>query len=295
MTENIKHADIEGMLGAASAPISRRSFIVSTSIAAGYALAAGPVNAQAISTSSEGLVEGNVGIQVTGGTMPAYSARPANMANPPLVIVAIEIFGVHEYIRDVCRRLAKLGVMAVAPDVYFRKGDLSKISDTAQIMPIVMATPDAQLMSDYDATVRWATGEGAKASAVGMIGYCRGGRSVWLYTAHNPSLKAAVAWYGPLAGPLNDLQPTWPINVADKIKVPVLGLYGGADTGIPLESVERMKAALAAAGSPSKIVVFPDAPHGFHADYRSSYRSGPAEESWKMMQDWFRANGVMAR
>lgn len=293
MSDTIKHADLEGMMGAASQPISRRSFILSTSIAAGYALAAGPVNAQAVSTSSEGLIEGTVNIGVPGALMPAYSARPANVPNPPLVIVAIEIFGVHEYIRDVCRRLAKLGVMAVAPDVYFRKGDLSKIADTAQIMPIVAAKADAELLSDYDWTVRWALGEGAKASAIGMIGYCRGGRTVWLYTAHNPNIKAAVAWYGPLVGPVNELQPAWPINVADKIKAPVLGLYGGADTGIPLESVERMKAALAAAGSPSKIVVFPDAPHGFHADYRASYRAGPAQESWKMMQDWFRANGVM--
>jgi carboxymethylenebutenolidase len=201
---------------------------------------------------------------------------------------------VHEHIKDVCRRFAKLGYLAIAPELYARQGDVSKITSMSEIMPIVAKVPDAQVMSDLDAAVAWAekSGKGA-ASRLGITGFCWGGRIVWLYAAHSPKLKAGVAWYGRLVGQTNELQTKHPIDVAASLKAPVLGLYGGADQGIPLDTVERMRAALKAAGSKSEIVVYPDAPHGFHADYRPSYRKEPAEDGWKRLQDWFKKHGAV--
>jgi carboxymethylenebutenolidase len=205
-----------------------------------------------------------------------------------------EIFGVHEHIRDVCRRLARLGYFAVATELYARQGDVHGMTDIQEVVTKVVArVPDAQVLSDLDATVAWAAASGkADATRLGITGFCWGGRIVWLYAAHSPALKAGVAWYGRLEGTADPLHPKHPIDVAADLKAPVLGLYGAADTGIPVESVEKMRAALRAAGARSEIVLYPDAPHGFHADYRPSYRAGPAAQGWQRMLEWFRSHGV---
>ncbi len=227
--------------------------------------------------------------------MPAYFARPKGVANPPVVLVAMEIFGLHEYIKDVTRRLAKLGAFAVAPDYYFRKGvDLTKISEIPQLMPLVNTKPDAELLSDLDATVAWAKTQGGNTSKLGIIGYCRGGRTVWLYSAHNGGLKAGVAFYGSLVDPQNPVWPKSPTQLAPEMKAPVLGLYGEADQGIPVAQVEAMKAALQAAGKTAEFKIYPGAPHGFHADYRPSYRKEAAEDAWKQAEAWFKKYGVLA-
>ncbi|HME90532.1 MAG TPA: dienelactone hydrolase family protein [Myxococcaceae bacterium] len=272
---------------------SRREFVV-TSLAAGFAVAVQPVSAQTITTDANGLVAGEVKIPVAGGEIPAYRAMPASGKSFPVVLVVQEIFGVHEHIKDVCRRFAKLGQFAIAPELYARQGDVSKISDSREIMSkVVSKVPDAQVMSDLDAAVGWAGKSGkGDTSKLGITGFCWGGRIVWLYAAHNPKVKAAVAWYGRLKGEHTELQPSYPIDVAAKIKPPVLGLYGGKDQGIPLESVEEMRTALKAAGSPSEIVVYPDAPHGFHADYRPSYNKEAAQDGWKRLQAWFKKYGA---
>src|SRR5215813_3449979 len=230
------------------APLSRRGFMTaSAAVTAGYTLAAGPVRAEAIKTPADGLTVGDAKIKVTDGEMPAYFARPANAANPPVVLMAMEIFGLHEYVKDVTRRLAKLGALAVAPDYYFRKGtDLTKIADIKELLPIVNAKPDAELMSDLDATVAWAKSQGRDANRLGIIGFCRGGRTVWEYAAHSSALKAGAAFYGPLVDAQNPAWPKSPTQLAPDMKAPVLGLYGGADTGIPVTQVEAMKTALAA-------------------------------------------------
>jgi carboxymethylenebutenolidase len=268
---------------------SRRGFVV-TSLAAGFALAVQPVAAATIATDSNGLTAGEVKIPVPDGEIPAYRAMPASGGPFATVLVIHEIFGVHEYIQDVCRRFAKLGYFAVAPVLYARQGDVSRIDSIGEIMRSVVAkVPDAQVAADLDATVAWAKGTGkADTGRLGVTGFCWGGRQVWLYAAHNPALKAAVAWYGPLSGPAH----ANPLNLAPEINVPVLGLYGGADAGIPLASIERLRATLKAAGKPSEIVVYPDTPHGFHADYRPSYRPGPAKDGWARLQAWFKEHGV---
>jgi carboxymethylenebutenolidase len=275
-------------------PLTRRQFVV-TSLAAGFATAARPVAAQTIvTTDTEGLVAGEVKIPVAGGELPGYRAMPAAGKAFPVVLVVQEIFGVHEHIRDVCRRFAKLGHLAVAPELFARQGDVAKIAEVSDIVAkVVSKVPDAQVMSDLDATVAWAakTGSG-NTDKLGITGFCWGGRIVWLYAAHSPTLKAGVAWYGRLVGPTTDLQPKNPIDVVPALKAPVLGLYGGADQGIPLETVEQMRAALKAAGKPSEIVVYPDAPHGFFADYRPSYRPEPAKDGWKRLLEWFRKHGA---
>src|SRR5262249_48664750 len=226
------------------APLSRRGFMTaSAAVTAGYTLAAGPVRAEVIKTPTDGLTVGEARIKVADGEMPGYFARPANAANPPVVLVAMEIFGLHEYIKDVTRRLAKLGVLAVAPDYYFRKGgDLTKITDMQQLLPIVNAKPDAELLSDLDATVAWAKSQGGNTGRLGIIGFCRGGRTVWEYAAHSGALKAGVAFYGPLVDPQNPVWPKSPTQLVSEMKVPVLGLYGSADAGIPVAQVEAMKA-----------------------------------------------------
>ena len=286
-------SDVVGLMK--PAPVSRRGFMTaSAAVAAGYTLAAGPVRAEVIKTNTDGLDTGDAKIKVSDGEMPGYFARPKGVSNPPVVVVAMEIFGLHEYIKDVTRRLAKLGAFAVAPDYYFRKGvDLTKISDISQLLPIVNAKPDAELLSDLDATVAWAKSQGGDTSRLGIIGFCRGGRTVWEYAAHNAGLKAAVAFYGPLVDPAN---PEWPksaTQLAPEMKAPVLGLYGEADTGIPVAQVEAMRKALADNNKTAEFKIYPGAPHGFHADYRASYRQDAAEDAWKQMQAWFRKYGVL--
>ena len=278
---------------APEAQVTRREFVVTT-LAAGFALAVLPVSAQAITTDSTGLIAGEVSIPTTDGPIPAYRAMPATGNSFPVVLVVQEIFGVHEHIRDICRRFAKLGHLAVAPELFAHQGDVSKMSDINDILSkVVSKVPDAQVMSDLDATVAWADksskGDIAK---LGITGFCWGGRIVWLYAAHNPQLKAGVAWYGRLIGKSSELQPKHPIDVAASLKAPVLGLYGGDDSGIPLDTVEQMRKALKAQASPSEIIVYPNTPHGFHGDYRPSYRKEQAEDGWKRLQEWFKAHGA---
>jgi carboxymethylenebutenolidase len=275
-------------------PLTRRGFVAVASSVAGYTLAAGPVMAQTIvRTDSNGLTAGDVKIPVAGGEMGAYRAKPASGSNFPVVIVCQEIFGIHEYIKDTCRRLAKEGYLAVAPDYYFRQGDLSKAADVPAAVAIVSKKPDAELMGDLDATVRWATTtDGGNAQKIGITGFCRGGRTTWLYTAHSPNLKAAVVWYGPVGGQASELTPKTPLEMAKDMKAPVLGLFGGADTGIPADSLKKMEEAMKASGKTVEIVVYPDAPHAFHADYRPTYREQPAKDGWVRMLAWFKKNGV---
>ena len=274
-------------------PFSRRGFIV-TALGAGFALAVQPVMAQtAITTDTQGLVAGEIKVKVADGEMVAYRAQPATGANFPVILVVSEIFGVHEHIADVCRRLAKLGYMAIAPELFARHGDPRKLSNIQEILTtIVGKVPDAQAMSDLDACVAWAKVSGGDTARLGITGFCWGGRVVWLYAAHNPQLKAGVAWYGRLVGQKSDLTPQQPTELAAALKAPVLGLYGGADAGIPLDTVWAMQDKLKTAGGKSEIHVYDDAPHAFHADYRPSYRKESAEDGWKRMREWFRKNGV---
>jgi len=273
---------------------TRRGFVVS-SLATGFALATQPIAAQtAILTDTTGLVAGEVKIPVSDGQIPAYRAEPAVGGPFPTILVVQEIFGVHEHIKDICRRLAKLGYLAVAPELFARQGDASKIRDIHKLITkIVSRVPDAQVMSDLDATVAWAkdSGEG-KVAKLGITGFCWGGRIVWLYAAHNPELKAGVAWYGRLAGEPDELHPKNPLDLVKEIKAPVLGLYGGADEGIPVENVERMRQALREAGKTAELVVYPDTPHAFFADYRPSYRREQAADAWKRLLRWFREHDV---
>jgi carboxymethylenebutenolidase len=276
-------------------PFSRRGFMTaSAAVAAGYTLAAGPVRADVIKTATDGLTAGDANIKVADGEMPGYFARPAGVDNPPVVLVAMEIFGLHEYIKDVTRRLAKLGAFAVAPDYYFRKGDLTKITDMQQLLPLVNAKPDAELLSDLDSTVAWAKSQGGDTSRLGIIGFCRGGRTVWEYAAHSSTLKAGAAFYGPPVDPANPVWPKSPTQLAPEMKAPVIGLYGEADTGIPVAQVEALKAALAANKKTAEFKIYPGAPHGFHADYRASYRKEAAEDAWNQMQAWFKKYGVLS-
>jgi len=284
--------ELDSLIGRTA--LTRREMLV-TSLAVGFAAAALPVRADTvITTGSEGLDAGEVKIPVPDGEIPAYRAMPATGGPFPLVLVVQEIFGVHEHIKDVCRRFAREGYCAVAPELYARQGDVSKFTDYREIFAqVVSKVPDAQVMSDLDAAVAWAAksskGDDAR---VGVTGFCWGGRITWLYAAHNPKLKAGVAWYGRLVGEATELQPKYPIDVAAKLHAPVLGLYGGQDQGIPLADVEKMRAALAAAKQPSEIVVFPDAPHGFYADYRPSFRAQDAKKAWDQCLAWFRKQGV---
>jgi len=263
-------------------------------LATGFAVAVHPIAAQTIKTNSTGLVVGEVKIPVTDGTIPAYRAMPAVGSHFPVVVVVQEIFGVHEYIQDVCRRLARLGYLAIAPELFARQGDVSRLTSTQEIISkVVSKVPDAQVLSDLDATVAWVMqSKQGDVKRLGITGFCWGGRIVWLYADHNPQLKAGVAWYGRLVGQSTPLQPQYPIDVAASIKVPVLGLYGGMDEGIPASTIEQMRQALKAAGNPSQIIVYPNAGHGFHADYRPSYRKQAAEDGWKRLQAWFHQHGV---
>jgi carboxymethylenebutenolidase len=276
-----------------NADFTRRGFVM-TSLAAGFALAAQPVSAQTISTDTKGLEAGEVKIPVSDGEIPAYRALPETGGPFPVILVVQEIFGVHEHIKDICRRLAKLGYLAVAPELYARQGDVSKITNFQEIFSkVVSKVPDKQVMSDLDAAVAWAkaTGKGDVAK-LGITGFCWGGRIVWLYSAHNPNLKAGVAWYGRLVGDPDELHPKHPIDLVSDIHAPILGLYGEADQGIPVASVEKMRAALNGAGKTAEIVLYPETPHAFFADYRPSYRKDKAEDGWKRMLEWFKKNGV---
>ncbi|AOY02194.1 carboxymethylenebutenolidase [Jeongeupia sp. USM3] len=262
-------------------------------MAAGFALAVRPVAATTISTDGTGLIAGAVTIPVAGGAMPAYRARPdGDAAALPTVIVVQEIFGVHEHIQALCRRLAKQGYLAIAPELYFRQGDPRKYPEVDQLMKLVMSVPDTQVLADLDTTVAWAAQNGGDARRIAMTGFCWGGRIVWLYAARSPGLKAAVAWYGRLVGTPTANTPKQPVDVAAELKVPVLGLYGGQDKGIPAESVAQMREAIKKAKAPSEIIVYPDAGHGFNADYRPSYNEAAARDGWQKMLGWFKQHGV---
>ncbi len=272
--------------------VTRRTFVV-TSLTAGFALAVQPIQAQTtITTDTNGLVAGEVKIPVKEGEIPAYRAVPAKGKNFPTVLVVQEIFGVHEHIKDVCRRFAKQGYLAIAPEMYARQADVSKMQMNEIIQKVVPKVPDSQVMSDLDTAVAWAKKNNGNTAKLGITGFCWGGRIVWLYAAHNPNLKAGVAWYGRLVGATNELQPKHPIDVVKDLKAPVLGLYGGADQGIPNNTVEQIQKALKEANKPSEIKLYPDTPHGFHADYRPSYRKEQAQDGWNLLLQWFKKNGV---
>jgi len=272
--------------------LSRREFVVA-SLAAGFALSVLPVSAETITTDSNGLVAGEVGIPVPGGEIPGYRAMPASGGPFPTILVVHEVFGVHEHIKDVCRRLAKAGYFAVAPYLYAREGEVAGKADIQEVLTVVRKVPESEVASDLDATVAWAKSTGmADTSRLGITGFCWGGRQVWLYAAHNPNLKAGVAWYGPLQIPKSDNTPINPTEEAAKMNAPVLGLYGGDDQNIPPAQIDAMRAAIKTAGKSSEIVLYPDTPHGFNADYRSSYRPKEAKDAWARMLAWFKKNGV---
>lgn len=296
-------------------PLSRRGFMTSSAAAAaGYTLATGPVRAEAIHTGTEGLDAGMTTIKVSGGQtpavragmtdtnasvgqMPAYYARPQGVQRPPIILVCMEIFGLHEWVKDVTRRLGHLGALAVAPNYYFRVEkngvDLTKIDDIKQLFPYVNAKTDTELYSDLDATVAWARSQGGDANRLGIVGFCRGGRNVWHYSSHNANLKAGVAFYGPITDK-NDAAPKSSLDLAPEIKEPVLGLYGAEDTGIKVDDVKAMEAALKADGKTAEFHIYPGAPHGFEADYRASYRKEAAEDAWNRMIGWFKKYGVLS-
>ncbi|WP_028084139.1 dienelactone hydrolase family protein [Dolichospermum circinale] len=273
--------------------ITRRKFIATAALTTGFAVAVQPVSAKVITTNAKGLIAKTVKIPVKDGEIPAYRAQPDKGENFPIVLVIQEIFGVHEHIQDVVRRFAKLGYLAIAPELFIRQGDVSKLSNIDEIRAIVSKVPDAQVLSDLDATVDWAV-KSAKGNAdkLAITGFCWGGRITWLYSAHNPNVKAGVAWYGRVVGNVTELQPKHPVDIASTLKVPVLGLYGGQDTGIPLDTVEQIREKLKSNSSKSEIIVYPDAPHAFFADYRPSYREKEAQDGWQRLQKWFKQYGV---
>ena len=262
-------------------------------VVTGYAASVQPVMAgTVILTEPAGLEQGMVSIDTRAGTVAAYRAIPAGGKARPIILVVQEIFGLHEHIKDVCRRFAKLGYCAIAPSLYDRQGDVTQLTSFDDIRPIVARVPDAQVMADLDATVVWAAKTGiGNASKLGITGFCWGGRITWLYAAHNPELKAGVAWYGRVTGDTSPNQPAHPVDVADKIQAPVLGLYGAEDTGIPVASLDQLTAALGT-GTKSHIHVYPGSPHAFFADYRPSYRRADAEDGWARCTAWFKANGI---
>jgi len=278
----------------------RREFLVTSIFAAGtFAFAVQPIQAQTqIRTGETGLIVGEVKIPVADGQIPAYRAMPDKKGGKfPIVMVVHEIFGVHEWIQDVCRRFAKLGYMAVAPALYARQGDVKDLKDSRDLnREIFSKIPDTQSMSDLDSTAAWAAKNGGNEKKLSITGFCWGGRMVWLYAAHNPKLRAGAAWYGRVVptqnSPVNAVQPTTPIDHAKDMKAPVIGLYGGLDKGIPVEAVERMRAELKKGKSRSEIIIYPNAEHGFHADYRPSYNKEASEDAWKKLLAWFKKHGA---
>jgi carboxymethylenebutenolidase len=285
--------DVDSLLP--SRGFNRRAF-VSTAVGSGFAAAVLPVGAQTIKTDSDGLTVGEATVMVGDFKMPVYRAMPAGKTNLPVVLVLSEIFGVHEHIADVARRFAKAGYLAIAPELFVRQGDAQSYGEISKLMAeVISKVPDAQVMQDLDACAAWAKTQGGDTSRLAVTGFCWGGRITWLYAAHNPAVKAGVAWYGRLVGAASALQPKHPVDLAAQLNGPVLGLYGGADTGIGLDTVEKMKAALAggsAAAKASEFVVYPEAPHAFHADYRPSYRKEAAADGWKRCLAWFKTQGV---
>jgi carboxymethylenebutenolidase len=278
-------------LAAPAEPANRRLFV--TALATGFALAVQPVSAATITTDAEGLTAGEVKIPAAGGEIPAYRAMPAKGKKFPVVLVVQEIFGVHEHIKDVCRRFAKAGFFAIAPELYARQGDVAKLQNIQDIFKIVSQVPDSQVMADLDAAVAYASKAGQwDGKKLGVTGFCWGGRITWLYAAHNPKVKAGVAWYGRLVGEATANSPKHPVDVAASINAPVLGLYGAKDRGIPLESVEKMRVTLQAAGKPGEITVYPEADHGFHADYRPTYNEAAAKDGWQKLLAWFKKHGA---
>ncbi len=298
MSEHDLIRDAEALLpGTSTADGATRRTALKAALGVGYAAAAAPLMAQsAIKTPSDGLTVGEVMVNVNGFSMPAYRAAPAGKTGLPVVLVLSEIFGVHEYIADTARRFAKAGYLAIAPELFVRQGDALSYGEVAKLIAeVVSKVPDAQVMGDLDAAVKWAAANGGDASKIGVTGFCWGGRQTWLYAAHNPAVKAGVAWYGRLVGESTALTPRHPVEIAGQLKAPVLGLYGAADTGIPLDTVDKMKSALAAGNAAAKastFVVYPDAPHAFHADYRPTFRKEPAEDGWKQALAWFKKHGV---
>jgi carboxymethylenebutenolidase len=286
---------MDGLNDKAGIGVTRRAVVVG-GIGAGFALAVQPISAQTlIVTPTDGLEAGDVTVKTSGGDMPAYRAYPKTGGNFATVLVVAEVFGLHEHIKDVCRRLAKAGYYAIAPQIFFRVGDPAKVADLQTVLStIIMKKPDAEAMADYDATVAFVKAEGkGDTSKLGVTGFCFGGRYVWLYAAHNPNLKAGVAWYGSLmTPPTNDIRPKNAVDIVPDLKAPVLGLYGGKDTGITQEHVEAMRKAIAASGKKAEIVVYPDVGHAFNADYRPTYNKEAAEDGWKRMLAFFKANGV---
>jgi carboxymethylenebutenolidase len=273
--------------------VDRRDFL-KAAVGGGFAAATLPVAAQTvITTGTEGLSVADSTIVINGQDVPVYRAQPEGKTGVPVILVISEIFGVHEHIKDVARRFAKQGYLAIAPDLFVRQGDATKVANIADLMKdIISKTPDAQVMSDLDTVVNWAKQRGGDTEKLGITGFCWGGRITWLYAAHNPKVKAGVAWYGRLVGDVSANSPKHPVDIAQNLKVPVLGLYGGKDTGIPLESVEKMRAALAKGNSKSTIHVYPNSGHAFHADYRPSFNEADAKDGWKRALDWFRTHGV---
>ncbi len=274
-----------------------RRTALKAALGVGYAASVLPVMAQSvIKTPTDGLTVGEVTIDVKGFKMPAYRAQPAGKTNLPVVLVLSEVFGVHEHIADVANRFARAGYLAIAPELFVRQGDAQSYGEIAKLIAeVISKVPDAQVAADLDATVAWAGANGGDLNRVGVTGFCWGGRQTWLYTAHSKAIKAGVAWYGRVVGAQNELTPKNPIDIAGQLNGPVLGLYGEADTGIPLDGVEKMKVALAAGNAASKasqFVVYKDAPHAFHADYRPSYRKEAAEDGWKRCLAWFKQHGV---
>lgn len=284
--------DTAELAGLRDYPLARRG-LLGSGLISGLTLLTTRVEAQVVHTDIDGLDAGEVRIPTSDGSIPGYAARPKTGGPHPLILVNEEIFGVHEYIKDVCRRLAKLGYSAIAPEIYARAGDISKVTDMGTLIgQFISKTPDAQAMGDLDAAVAFAEKNGGDRARLGVTGFCRGGRNTWMYAAHNPSLKAAVAWYGPIGGSPTPIQPKTVMDIAGEIQCPLLGLYGGQDAGIKVPDVQEAAAKARAAGKTVEIVVYPDAPHGFHADYRPSYKQADAADGWGRMLAWFKKYGV---
>ena len=302
MLTNDQKTDFDALLPGQSteAGASRRTAL-KAALGVGYAATAMPIMAQtAIKTSADGLKTGSTTFEVNGFQVPVFYAAPAGKTNLPVILVIQEIFGVHEYIADTARRFAKAGYLAIAPDLYARQGDAAKYTEIAKLMSEVVAkVPDAQVMADLDGAVKWAGANGGNIKKAGITGFCWGGRVTWLYAQQSKNVKAGVAWYGRLVGAPSALTPQHPLELAGQLKAPVLGLYGGQDGGIPLTTVNQMKDAMAEAGAKgnaaakaSEFVVYPQAPHAFHADYRPSYRKEAAEDGFKRALNWFKTHGV---
>lgn len=272
--------------------VGRRAFLAT--IAGGFALAVQPISAETLLTPADGLAAGLVSVKAADRAIPAYRAYPAGKPQAPVVLVVQEAFGLHEHIKDICRRLAHLGYYAIAPDLYVRQGDATRIADVMQIVrEIIPKVPDAQVMSDLDASVAFAKSEGAATQRLALTGFCWGGRIAWLYAEHNPALKAVVAWYGYMTGfKMGPLQPKDPLEDVASLKAPVLGLYGADDDGNPPSAIKAMQDAAKAKGKTVSFEVYPNTPHAFFADYRPSYREGPAKDGWRRMQAWFKQHGA---